>query len=73
MINGKQFLVPIFNLYDCEKYMLPKLDNAPVHHTFYNPTDLEEVYKEMNIDPEELNHNLNKQGNMDKIMHKKSS
>ena len=33
-------MVPLFNLYDCKQYMLPKLDNAPVHHTFFNPKDL---------------------------------
>ena len=34
--------------------MLPKLDNAPVHHTFFNPNDIDQLYRERNIDPEEL-------------------
>lgn len=40
-INGKTFLVPHHNLYGCEKYMLPKLDNAPVHHTFFDQEALD--------------------------------
>ena len=63
LINGKQFLVPKFNLFGCEKYMMPKLDTAPVHHTFFAPKEIEEVYKEMNIDVEQLNHNLDKKTN----------
>jgi hypothetical protein len=34
--------------------MLPKLDNAPVHHTFFSTKDIEQLYKEKNIDPEDL-------------------
>lgn len=41
--------------------MLPKLDNAPVHHTFFSQEALEEFYKSKGLDPEKLNHNLDKQ------------
>ena len=41
--------------------MIPKLDNAPVHHTFFSPEALEAFYKEKNIDPKTLNHNLDNQ------------
>lgn len=44
-INKKKFIVPEYQLFDCEKYMLPKLGNAPVHHTFFQPQDIEEAYK----------------------------
>ena len=35
--------------------MLPKLYNAPVHIYFLNPTDIDELYKEKNVDPDECN------------------
>ena len=35
--------------------MLPKLDNAPVHHYFFNPHDIDELYKEQNFNPDECN------------------
>lgn len=35
--------------------MLPKLDNAPVHHYFFNPNDIDELYKEQNFNPDECN------------------
>ena len=38
--NNKKYLVPTFNLYGCEKYMLPKLNVAPVHHTFFKADDI---------------------------------
>ena len=40
--------------------MLPKLDNAPVHHTFFSQEALEEFYKSKGVDPASLNHNLDK-------------
>lgn len=45
VINSKMYLNPKYNLFECEKYMLPKLDTAPVHHTFYQPQELQEMYK----------------------------
>lgn len=57
-INKKTYLVPKYNLFGCEKYMLPKLDNAPVHHTFFSKNDINELYLKKNIDPEELPCNL---------------
>lgn len=71
VINNKQFLVPKFNLFDCEKYMLPKLDTAPVHHTFFQPDELQQMYKQKNID-EQINHNLDKKEVSEKIGRKKS-
>lgn len=59
-------------MFDCEKYMLPKLDTAPVHHTFFQPQELEEMYKEMKITPEQINHNLDKTAEMRKVVSKKS-
>jgi hypothetical protein len=41
--------------------MYSKVDTAPVHHTFYSPSDLENMYKQLKIDPEQLNHNLDQQ------------
>lgn len=68
VINSKMYLNPKYNLFDCEKYMLPKLDIAPVHHTFYQPQELQEMYKEMKINTDDLNHNLDKSSQSSKMV-----
>jgi hypothetical protein len=54
-INGKIYLVPEYNLFGAEKYMLPKLDNAPVHIYYFQPHDIDELYKQQNYNPDESN------------------
>jgi hypothetical protein len=54
-INGKTYLVPEYNLYGADKYMLPKLDNAPVHIYYFQPNDIDELYKQQNYNPDESN------------------
>ncbi len=55
LINGKTYLVPEYNLYGADKYMLPKLDNAPVHIYYFQPNDIDELYKQQNYNPDESN------------------
>ena len=54
-INGKTYLVPEYNLFGAEKYMLPKLDNAPVHIYYFQPHDIDELYEQQNYNPDESN------------------
>ena len=35
--------------------MLPKLDNAPVHIYYFQPNDIDELYKQQNYNPDESN------------------
>ena len=57
-INGKQYIVPHYNLEGYEKYLLPKLDFKGMQHVYFNPDDINEVYKEQNMDPDNLDCNL---------------
>jgi hypothetical protein len=44
-INNKIFFVPRFNLVSVEKYFLPKLDNSDMQHVYFNPKDIDQLYK----------------------------
>ena len=57
-INGKTFMVPHYNLEGYERYLLPKLDFKGMQHVYFNPDDINQVYKEKNIDPDNLECNL---------------
>jgi hypothetical protein len=50
-INGKTYLVPNYNLEGFERFLLPKLDFKGMQHVYFNPDDINQVYKEQNIDP----------------------
>jgi hypothetical protein len=43
-INKKTYIVPQYNLFGCEKYMLPKLDNSAVHHVYFGSHDIDQLY-----------------------------
>jgi len=53
-INGKTYLVPEYNLLGYEKFFLPKLDFKGMQHVYFNPDDINEVYKQKNMDPNNL-------------------
>jgi len=53
-IRHKQYLVPTFNLDGFEQFLLPKIDIKGMQDVYYGPTDINQLYKDNNIDPEEL-------------------
>lgn len=53
-INGKTYLVPHYNLEGYEKFLLPKLEFKGTHHVYFNPDDINQVYKDLNLDPNNL-------------------
>jgi hypothetical protein len=57
-LNGKTYLVPSYNLEGYEKFLLPKLEFKGMQHVYYNPDDINQVYKDLKLDPENLECNL---------------
>lgn len=57
-INGKTFLVPEYNLQGYEQFFLPKLEFKGMQHVYFNPDEINQVYKQQNIDPDNLDCNL---------------
>ena len=60
LFNGKSFIIPRHNLYGWKKDIFPKLDNPPVHLTFFSLEVLEPSTKK-NIDPKTLNNLQNQE------------
>lgn len=65
-INGKTYLVPHYNLEGFEKFLLPKLEFKGMQHVYFNPDDINQVYKDLNLDPENLECNLKYDPSQDK-------
>lgn len=57
-IENKRYLVPVYNLESFEQYLLPKLEFKGTQHVYFNPHDIDQLYKEKNLDPENLECNL---------------
>lgn len=53
-INGKTYLVPKYNLEGFEKYLLPNLEFKGMQHVYFHPNDINQLYQEQNIDPNNL-------------------
>ena len=57
-INGKTFMVPHYNIEGYQRFFLPKLDFKGTHHVYFNPDEINQIYKEQNLDPNNLDCNL---------------
>jgi hypothetical protein len=57
-ISGKTYIQPKFDLDGYEQYFLPKLDLKGTQHVYFNSDDIMDLYKQKNIDPENLECNL---------------
>lgn len=65
-IENKNYLVPVYNLEGFEQFLLPKLEFKGTQHVYFNPHDIDQLYKEKNIDPDNLECNLKYDPEQDK-------
>lgn len=57
-IHGKNYYQPKFKVEGYEQFFLPKLDLKGSEHVYFNNDDIMELYKQKNIDPNNLDCNL---------------
>ena len=57
-INDKTYIVPQYNLQGFEKYLLPSLDFKGTQHVYFHPNDINQLYQQQNLDPDNLECNL---------------
>lgn len=57
-IQGKNYYQPKFKIEGYEQFFLPKLDLKGTEHVYFNNDDIMELYKQKNIDPNNLDCNL---------------